>query len=125
MKWYEAGMGIVDLAFLFSIQFWTGFAVGSLLDRAVPPPERKADIQEGMLMLEVLLQVILLGYMLALLTPAFSHLSNPMWRLTGLKGYNPSLPIQVTEGHILMLGLTFGSTNVLVKLQLATRPDLA
>ena len=124
MKLYEVRMGTVDLAFLVNLQFWAGFAIASLMDQVKPPPEKKSDINEGLLMLEIIIQLIGMGYVYALFAPTFLHVANPMWRLMKKTHYKSHVPHKLIAGQFIMVGLTFGSTNLLTKLQLVARSDL-
>lgn len=67
MRWYHAAMKSVDMVFIFNIQFWLGFVCSTLIDRAMPPPDADVDADDRILLPEVLLQVVLLGYIHTLL----------------------------------------------------------
>ena len=67
MRWYHAAMKSVDMVFIFNIQFWVGFVSATLIDRALPLPDDNADADDQTLLPEVILQVVLLGYIHTLL----------------------------------------------------------
>ena len=119
------GMGLFDLAFIINLHFWAGYCIGSLLDRVFPPPNKQGDVDEPRLVLEFMLQLLYIGYMFALLKPTLEHLSDPLWRLTGKGKYAPKTPGNMIEGNLLLMGLTWGSPNMIQKLHLMTRPDVA
>jgi hypothetical protein len=126
MKKYHVVMGAFDVAVLVILQFWTGYSMACLVDEMIPVPEKKADVNHGLVHGEILLQVILLGYLYALLGPMFQHVGNPVWRLSQedpKSAYKMKLPFQLVTAHFLIMGMTFGSTNLWMKLQMVARPD--
>ena len=131
MKYYHVSMNVLDIVLVCHVHFWSAYSMAVLLDRSIPTPRQKQDLNVGLVTLQVLAQITYLGCVYGIMMPLLRQLANPLWIpiVTKEKGsyrnrYDTTSATEMMDNTMVILGMVCGSPNLMWKVQCLNRPDI-